>query len=173
MKISDLWANVSRHWNERRADDDPSSTTTGNILIRAGGRKADIINSLKVRDEVFVREQKVPAALEHDGFDEEALHILAFDTTTKEPVGTARVLDKGNGVAKVGRVAVLAAYRGHGVGTAIMQAVLKTTRELEFASLVLDSQVPVIPFYEALGFVAEGEIFPDAGIPHRHMRLSL
>ena len=54
-----------------------------------------------------------------------------------------------------------------------MQAVLKTTRELEFASLVLDSQVPVIPFYEALGFVAEGEIFPDAGIPHRHMRLSL
>ena len=34
---------------------------------------------------------------------------------------------------------------------------------------VLDAQVPVIPFYERLGFVAEGPVFDDAGIPHRRM----
>ncbi|MBC7804577.1 MAG: GNAT family N-acetyltransferase [Akkermansiaceae bacterium] len=145
----------------------------GTILIRAGGRRVDIANALKVRDVVFIQEQNVPVELEHDEHDADALHILAVETKTKEPVGTARVLDKGNGVAKIGRVAVLKEYRGRGIGQALMQAVLKTARELHFKSLILDAQVSVIPFYENLEFVAEGDVFDDAGIPHRRMSRAL
>ncbi len=161
-------------WSQREATETaPIGKTGGTVLIRAGGRRLDIVNALKVRDVVFIQEQNVPVELEHDEYDADALHILAIDTQTKEPVGTARILDKGNGVAKVGRVAVLKEYRGRGIGEAIMQAVFKTTRELEFTSLILDAQVSVIPFYENLGFVAEGGVFDDAGIPHRHMTRTL
>lgn len=164
----------SNAWSERQATETaPIESETGTILIRAGGRKVDIVNALKVRDVVFIQEQNVPVELEHDEYDADALHILAMDTATKEPVGTARILDKGDGVAKIGRVAVLKEYRGRGIGQALMQAVFKTTRELDFTSLMLDSQVSVIPFYEALGFVAEGGVFDDAGIPHRRMYLTL
>lgn len=167
MNASDFWS------NRDDTETTPVAKTGGSVLIRAGGRKVDIANALKVRDVVFIQEQNVPVELEHDEYDTDALHILAINTETKEPVGTARILDKGNGVAKVGRVAVLKEYRGRGIGVALMQAVFKTTRELNFNQLVLDSQVAVIPFYEALGFVAEGDVFDDAGIPHRHMTCRL
>lgn len=161
-------------WSQRETTETaPIENTGGSILIRAGGRRLDIVNALKVRDVVFIQEQNVPVELEHDEYDTDALHILAIDTKTKEPVGTARILDKGDGVAKIGRVAVLKEYRGHGIGQALMEAVFKTTRELRFTSLILDSQVPVIPFYENLGFVAEGGVFDDAGIPHRRMTKTL
>ncbi|MBC8134562.1 MAG: GNAT family N-acetyltransferase [Fibrella sp.] len=161
-------------WSQRETTETaPIENAGGTILIRAGGRRVDITNALKVRDVVFVQEQNVPVELEHDEFDADALHILAIETKTKEPVGTARVLDKGDGVAKIGRVAVLKEYRGRGIGQALMQAVFKTTRELNFTSLLLDAQVSVIPFYENLGFVAEGGVFDDAGIPHRRMSMTL
>jgi predicted GNAT family N-acyltransferase len=33
----------------------------------------------------------------------------------------------------------------------------------------LHAQVTAIPFYEKHGFMADGEKFMDAGIPHRNM----
>ncbi|MBC8140715.1 MAG: GNAT family N-acetyltransferase [Armatimonadetes bacterium] len=153
-----------------RTETPPAQTyPPGTIVIRAGGRAVDIQKSLQVREAVFVGEQNVPLELERDEYDADALHILAIDTDTNEPVGTARIVDKGNGVAKIGRVAVLSAFRGMGVGDALMNAVIETARTLKFAAMVLDAQLPVIAFYERFGFVAEGEIFLDAGIEHRRM----
>lgn len=143
------------------------------IIIRAGGRRVDIDKAMKVRLAVFVEEQNVPLELEQDELDAEALHLLAIDTKTKDAVGTARMLDKGNGIAKVGRVAVLPAYRSLGIGAALMRAAIKSARELDFTTMILDAQVTVIPFYEKLEFVAEGPVFDDAGIPHRRMTLAL
>jgi ElaA protein len=37
----------------------------------------------------------------------------------------------------------------------------------------LGSQVHAVPFYERLGFVAEGPVYDDAGIPHRDMTMRL
>lgn len=141
----------------------------GTIVIRAGGRAADIQKSLQVREAVFVAEQNVPAEIERDEYDAEALHLLAVDTDANEPVGTARIVDKGNGVAKIGRVAVLSAFRGLGVGDALMNAAIESARVLRFTTLMLDAQLPVIAFYERFGFVAQGDVFLDAGIEHRRM----
>ncbi|WP_419638983.1 GNAT family N-acetyltransferase [Thiolapillus sp.] len=38
-----------------------------------------------------------------------------------------------------------------------------------FRELVLAAQVQAMPFYEKAGFNAEGEVFDEAGIPHRNM----
>jgi predicted GNAT family N-acyltransferase len=40
-------------------------------------------------------------------------------------------------------------------------------------ALILHAQLSAIPFYEKLGFVAQGPIYDEAGIPHRNMMLNI
>ena len=123
-----------------------------------------------IRFEVFVDEQRVPAEEELDADDAMARHWLAW--VDGEPVGTARAVSKAFGW-KIGRVAVRRPYRGRGVGLALMRAILASGREAGVAEARLESQTHALPFYERLGFAAEGPEFLDCGIPHRLMRLSL
>ena len=119
-----------------------------------------------IRRKVFCEEQNVPEAEEMDDLDAEAWHFLAF--VNGVPAGTARLVQKG-GAAKIGRVAVLPDYRSRGVGHHLMDAAMHAAAELKLDPMILDSQVDAIPFYEQFGFVAEGVVFDDAGIPHRRM----
>ncbi len=121
-----------------------------------------------VRETVFVEEQGVPLALERDGLDETAFHLLAEDAAGN-PVGTGRLLPDGH----IGRMAVLKPWRGRGVGSALLRGLVEEGRRRRLERLVLHAQVTALPFYRRHGFVAEGPVFDDAGIPHRRMVLRL
>lgn len=120
--------------------------------------------SRRIREEVFVIEQKVPIEIEYDEYEDSATHILAQIGT--QPVGTARwrKTDKG---FKLERFAVPATERGKGVGAALVNFVLDQIEDKSKA--YLNSQVSAIDFYEKLEFKAEGGIFYEADIPHRKM----
>lgn len=120
----------------------------------------------RVRLMVFVAEQKVPKELELDGLDASCEHFVAYDAR-RMAMGCARLLPDGH----IGRVAVLRPFRGRGVGLAVMKAVLDYAREAGMKEVFLGAQTHAVPFYEKLGFAAEGEPFDEAGIEHRHMRL--
>ncbi len=117
-----------------------------------------------VREKVFVQEQQVPVELEWDELDAECLHFLAEDANGN-PIGTGRLLPDGH----IGRMAVLREWRGRGVGSALLQRLMEEGRKRNFSTLVLAAQLQAMPFYEKAGFHAEGEVFDDAGIPHRNM----
>lgn len=121
-----------------------------------------------VRRAVFVVEQAVPEALEWDEFDAASRHALAVahDGTS---IGTARLLPDGH----IGRVAVVAPWRGRGVGSALLRHLIDTARAGGVRHLLLNAQVQALGFYRRFGFMAEGDVFDDAGIPHRAMRLRL
>jgi predicted GNAT family N-acyltransferase len=121
-----------------------------------------------VRGEVFQREQNVPEALEWDGLDAQAAHVLARDSFG-HAVACGRLLPDGH----IGRVAVLRHWRCKGVGTELMYRLLQLARENGHGEVHLAAQVQALPFYERLGFIAEGEEFMDADIPHRRMRRRL
>lgn len=116
---------------------------------------------LAVRDAVFVREQGVPVHLEHDAHDAIARHFIAR-TADGTPVGTARLLPD----AHIGRLAVLAQWRGRGVGRMLMLAALDGARLQGMTHVCLHAQRQAQGFYESLGFVAQGPEFLEAGIPH-------
>ena len=120
-----------------------------------------------IRRVVFIDEQQVPQDEEWDGLDTECLHFLA--TLNGEPVGTARLLPDGH----IGRVAVLSSARGTGIGYQLMEAAIKAAREAGHPHAALSAQLHALAFYERLGFVAHGDVFMDAGIPHREMTLFL
>jgi predicted GNAT family N-acyltransferase len=124
----------------------------------------------RVRRSVFIEEQGVPEAEEWDDFDVTAIHFAL--RTGNRVVGTARLVDRGDGRFKIGRVAVLPETRGQGGGACLMRTAEEHARSLSARVLLLDAQVAVIPFYERLGYEAEGEVFMDAGIPHRRMSRS-
>jgi len=118
-----------------------------------------------LRRAVFVEEQRVPESLEWDGMDADCCHVLVT-AADQQPVATGRMKPDGH----IGRMAVLPAYRGQGIGSAVLMALLKVARQQQYAEVFLHAQVSAIAFYERHGFVVYGAEFMDAGIPHKSMR---
>jgi len=131
----------------------------------------EIAAAIEIRRAVFVLEQGGPTADEPDARDGNARHYLVL--AGGRPVGAARLLDAGGGEFRIGRVCLLKEARGRGWGEALMHYLIAEARLLGARELILDAQLGALPFYERLGFAPEGEVFPDAGIPHRRMRRRL
>ncbi len=112
-------------------------------------------------------EQNVPLDEERDEYDATALHFLAF--YEGKPAGTARVILLDD-AAKITRVAVQKFARGKGIGVALMRHI---ETALPARRLILDAQVHAVAFYENLGYAPYGEVFMEAGIPHRRMEKDL
>lgn len=122
-----------------------------------------------LRRAVFIDEQGIPEAEEWDDLDAAALHLLALDDGT--PVGTARLL-VAKGTGRIGRICVLSAHRGTGLGAALVrEGIARLTADPRVRGIALSAQEYAIPFYERLGFVPRGHSYDDAGIPHRDMVL--
>jgi predicted GNAT family N-acyltransferase len=121
-----------------------------------------------VREAVFIVEQRVPRELEWDEWDARSDHALAVNTAG-EAIGTARLLPDG----RIGRMAVLAAHRGAGAGTALLRELLGLARQRGMTRITLHAQTHAAGFYGRFGFSAAGETFLEAGIPHVEMVLDL
>jgi len=121
-----------------------------------------------VREAVFMIEQGVPAELEWDGLDPDCAHALAL-SARGEAIGAARLTPDGH----IGRMAVLAPWRGQGVGRALLEAMLSEARRRGFPQVALNAQTHAQGFYQRFGFARQGDEFPDAGIPHVRMTLGL
>lgn len=131
----------------------------------------DLEACLALRRAVFVDEQHVPLELELEGDEDRYTHFLLRDADGSA-LATARLklLDDDG---KAQRVAVSRAGRGRGAGAAVMHALEDEARRQARRRVVLSAQVSAIPFYERLGYVAEGPVYDDAGIPHKDMWLVL
>jgi predicted GNAT family N-acyltransferase len=125
-----------------------------------------------VRQAVFVEEQGVPADLELDELDAQALHAVARGPGGRA-IATARLIGEDAATARIGRMAVLAGWRSQGVGSALLWRLLSHAAARGMAQVVLSAQLHAVPFYRRHGFVEEGGEYLDAGIRHRTMRRQL
>jgi len=138
------------------------------IRVRQVCSRKELEKAFAIRIRVFVREQGVPEEIEMDRDDERAVHFIAFSGANA--VGTARVVIRG-GSAKIGRMAVLKSYRKRGVGKKLLKQTIALARRRRARKIYLHAQVPVIGFYESMGFRCSGPVFDEAGIAHRKMVL--
>ena len=123
--------------------------------------------AFRLRREVFVWEQKVPEAEEHDADDLTATHFVAI--AQGEVVGTLRLIERPEHI-KIGRVAVHQAFRGQGIARQMMTAAMDHARAQGRDRFYLTAQTDKVGLYEKLGFIAFGGEFQDGGMPHRAMR---
>jgi predicted GNAT family N-acyltransferase len=133
------------------------------LRVRAADWDADRAALRAVREQVFVREQAVPIELEWDEFDPLCQHVVA--EAAGQAIGSGRLLPDGH----IGRMAVLESWRGQGVGSAILEALLRLARDSGIRRVRLNAQSRAVAFYRRQGFIAEGEEFIEVGIPHRSM----
>jgi len=137
------------------------------IQVNKVKTKSEIDTIFKIRNQVFVVEQKVDATEEYDDDDEKCTHFIAYNNGVA--CGTARWRFKDKGIIKLERFAVLKEYRNTGVGAALVKAVLL---DLPFATKVmLHAQLHAVPFYEKMGFKSYGPQFEEAGIQHFAMSI--
>jgi predicted GNAT family N-acyltransferase len=136
--------------------------------VEAASWERDIADLRAVREPVFLVEQNIPAEMEWDELDAKSRHVLARDREGR-PIGTGRLTPEHG----IGRMAVLAEWRGKGVGEAIMRVLLEQARLLGYPDVELHAQSHAIPFYAKLGFEPFGDEFVECEIPHRMMHLAL
>jgi len=138
------------------------------ITVLVGGWEAFKEHATAVRHEVFVLEQRVPIDEDLDARDAGCIHAVAYDERGRA-VGTGRLLPD----AHIGRMAVRSAYRGRGIGSRILEALVDEARARGFREVALSAQTHAISFYAGHGFSAEGDTYLDAGIEHITMRRAL
>ena len=85
-------------------------------------------------------------------------------------IWTARHRKTINGY-KLERFAVLDTVRGKGYGHLILKAILDDLKDFK-DMIYMHAQSEVLPFYQKMGFISEGEEFEEAGIMHFKMTLN-
>jgi len=147
------------------------------VELRVAASEDELAQVRAVRREVFVEEQAVPEELEYDQYDATSVHLLAR-TADGVPLGTGRLIHGEQalkltggtpGRVLLGRLAVVKAARGTGLGAQLVRAIEQAGREHGGTELELHAQVQALGFYERLGYTVEGPVYQDAGIPHRTM----
>ncbi len=139
--------------------------SAGNIQIRWATGPEDVRGAVAVREQVFCGEQGVPLAVEIDGLDDSALHLVATEPAGGRVIGTLRLLLAG-GTAKIGRVAVEREWRGQGIASRMLGLALDLARERGAVEARLASQVDATGLYQRAGFTVQSDPFEEAGIPH-------
>ena len=138
------------------------------FTVRDADYAADLPMLRAIRETVFVNEQQVPLVLEWDALDQDCWHVLALDAQ-KHPIGTGRLTPQ----CSIGRMAVVAEWRGKGVGDALLRRLIALATAKAWPEISLHAQLGAIDFYRKHGFKAYGPEYQEAGIAHQSMRLNL
>jgi YbgC/YbaW family acyl-CoA thioester hydrolase len=142
------------------------------VEMRTGGWAELGTAAHRIREDVFVREQRIPVEMEWDEADATAIHAVAFNRLG-QAVATGRLLQEGPGVARIGRMAVHRMLRGSGVGRQVLQTLMAAAAGRGDREAVLHAQRSAEDFYSGLGFAPRGEPFDEAGIAHIEMARAL
>ena len=141
-------------------------------LVRFASTSEDRDAAFALRRAVFEQEQNIPRPLDRDALDSSADHVVAFEGG--RCVGTGRIVRlrpphlSASGVRRPPR-----RTGAQGVGAAVLEHLERMARLRGVAELKVHAQLPAEPFYRNRGFVREGEVFQDQGVPHVLMRKRL
>jgi YbgC/YbaW family acyl-CoA thioester hydrolase len=121
--------------------------------------------ALRLRTDVFVREQQIDVALEVDGRDEAARHVVVYNRL-EQAVATGRLITESPGVGRIGRLAVDRDLRGSRLGRQVLDALVAASQARGDREVQLHAQRSAEGFYLRAGFSVQGEPYEEAGIEH-------
>ncbi len=136
--------------------------------------KEELYAIIQLRIQVFVIEQNCPYQ-DLDGKDLKSKHLFAL-AEDGSCVACARLVPPGVSYANysIGRVVSALHRRGEGIGRELMVRCIAAIREEKDANEIrISAQLYLKKFYESLGFIAVGEVYPEDNIPHIQMYLNL
>lgn len=129
----------------------------------------EIYEILKIRNEVFIVEQKCPYD-DCDGKDKNAYHLFYMEEG--KFISYLRILEKGLSYDEIsiGRVLVDKDYRGKGLARkSILQAIDFIQNNLKENSIRISAQHYLMDFYKSFGFKPVSGVYLEDNIPHIEM----
>ena len=107
-----------------------------------------------VRIQAMARKHHIPLDVEFDDHDTpDTNYVVAVDDYL--PIATCRLYPEDDSHMMLGRIVVLPEYRRQGIGTLIVREAEAWAKEQGFSVAVVESRDNKIPFYEAMGYVAD------------------
>jgi ElaA protein len=128
---------------------------------------------LRLRSEVFVVEQNC-VFLDPDNKDMFCDHLMGWKENRL--LGYSRIVPPGISYeeSSIGRIVSSPAGRGTGVGRDLLQQSIQTLYRIHGKrDIRIGAQYHLKEFYASFGFVQTGEIYPEDGINHVEMLLSI
>jgi ElaA protein len=135
----------------------------------AGLDTSQLYAALRLRQEVFAVEQNC-AYLDLDNLDQCAIHMLCWHEGRL--VAYQRCLAPGTNYPEsaLGRIVVSAQARGRLLGRELVRrGISHNLGRWPGQGIRIHAQAYLQDFYTDLGFVAEGDVFGEDGIPHIQM----
>ncbi|PSN15220.1 GNAT family N-acetyltransferase [filamentous cyanobacterium CCT1] len=132
---------------------------------------AELYEIMKARQQVFIIEQSCIYA-DIDGADPQSWHLLGL-TPNHELVAYLRVLPPTHDRATpaIGRVLILPAMRGQGLGRQVIaEGLRQTQQQFPGQDIVLSAQHHLEKLYREFGFQSISEPYLEDGIAHINMR---
>jgi predicted GNAT family N-acyltransferase len=141
-------------------------------VVRFASTPQDREAAFELRRAVFEVEQNVPRPLDRDAHDFNAAHVVVYDGSGR-CVGTGRVVRVDARSCQIGRMATAATERKRGVGAAVLEALERMALLRGTTEVSVHAQLPAEAFYRNRGYVTEGGVFQEQGVPHVLMRKQL
>lgn len=123
---------------------------------------------LKLRQDVFIIEQDCIYE-DMDELDQHSSQLVLFDGDTI--AGCARLVPPGAKYPEIsiGRIAVAQSHRNRSLGRELVERAVRIVEEGGHSIIRIEAQTYLLPFYQSLGFVADGEEYILDDIPHIEM----
>jgi putative N-acetyltransferase (TIGR04045 family) len=145
------------------------------IACRRAATVAELDAHFRLRRTVFVDEQGLFAADDHDGRDSEPGTLHAIGLVDGTPCGAVRLypLDLAAREWKGDRLAVLPGHRTNHLGAELVRYAVATSGRLGGQRMIAHVQLPNVRFFEHLGWEVEGDPVEFHGVEHQLMSLGL
>ncbi len=136
------------------------------VNVRVVTHEDELTACQALRHQIFVVEQGIPAHLDADGLDDDALHSIAYEGDLAVATGRL-VVSGGHGV--LARIAVVPSHRGQGLGQRIVQHLESMARERGVPEVSLHPHAHLERFYRRLGY----EKVPGTSVVGAHRLITM
>lgn len=127
----------------------------------------EFIDAIRVRVDVFIKEQKFKPGWEPDEEDKNSREFIAI--MSNKIVATARMRETKAKEFKLERMAVIKEFRKKGIAKGLLNFIVQHAINLGSKRIWMQSQVQAQTFYEKCGFKAISKPYVLHGIEHIDM----
>jgi len=128
---------------------------------------SEFIDAIRIRVDVFIKEQKFEPGWEPDEEDKNSNHFIAL--VDGKIVSTARVRTTSENEYKIERMATKIEFRKKGIGKGLIEFIITHLKKSNPKKIWMQSQIRAQKFYEKCGFEAISKPYDLHGIEHIDM----
>jgi len=127
----------------------------------------------KIRNDIFVKEQKIFAETDIDEYDKDAIHIAAVQNSTGKMVGAVRCYNPEGDTWVGGRLSAAVGFRNGRVGYNLVRFAVQSVKTRGCTKFLAYVQPQNVKFFKRLDWHPKGELFSHHGKPHQLMEADL